>query len=99
MYRRFDEDGTANTDFLTGVDIFTSFASQGGVNVIKCPCRRCDNKRREDPIVVKRHLGVFGFVPDYYTWRFHGERSKTDEDGLGDDQEAEVCTSENYNFG
>lgn len=99
MYRRFDEDGTANMDFWTGVEIFIIFAAQGGKNNIKCPCRRCDNKRYQCPCTVKQHLGVFGFVPDYYTWRFHGERCRTDEDGPGDDQEVEeedyaVCTSE-----
>ena len=40
---------------------------------IRCPCRKCQNKKYLHPDVVMMHLLHKGFVEDYECWYAHGE--------------------------
>lgn len=40
---------------------------------IRCPCQKCKHKRFHPPQTVRVHIAKKGFVPNYYTWVFHGE--------------------------
>ena len=39
-----------------------------------CPCKACKNLRVfSDPIIIRSHVVVSGFVKDYTIWEHHGE--------------------------
>lgn len=92
MYRRF-MDGHLNREFQDGVDAFVEFASGQQAfkdgEKIRCPCRKCGNVSYQPPFTVTLHLGMYGFVPNYYTWRFQGEGSDTSERNSGDERKVE----------
>ena len=78
MYTRINNDGTINKDFVDGVENFISFACNqlGVMNVreIRCPCRKCHNRKFQTLEEVKLHLFRKGFIADYYVWDRHGEQ-------------------------
>nr|GMC97728.1 uncharacterized protein LOC109166492 [Ipomoea batatas] len=72
--------GILTKEFLDGLQTFIEFATSQHSWMdgerIRCPCtqRKCQNTKFLDVPTVKYHLARFGFVSDYYVWRFHGER-------------------------
>ena len=78
MYTRINNDGTINKDFVDGVENFISFACNqlGVMNVreIRCPCRKCHNRKFQTLEEVKLHLFRKGFIAYYYVWDRHGEQ-------------------------
>ncbi|KAL0451416.1 UNVERIFIED_CONTAM: hypothetical protein Slati_1119700 [Sesamum latifolium] len=42
---------------------------------IRCPCRKCKNKKFRTPDEVTYHLCIQGFTTEYYNWTSHGEES------------------------
>nr|GMC47957.1 uncharacterized protein LOC109166492 [Ipomoea batatas] len=60
----------------TFIEFATSQPSWTDGERIRCPCtqRKCQNTKFLDVPTVKYHLARYGFVSDYYVWRFHGER-------------------------
>nr|GMD78557.1 uncharacterized protein LOC109168299 [Ipomoea batatas] len=78
MYTRI-RNGLLTEEFLAGLETFIQFATSQPSwmdgEKIKCPCnqRKCQNTKFLDVPTVKFHLAKYGFVSDYYVWRFHGE--------------------------
>ena len=76
MYRDSPQ-GLSMMDYCNGVQGFINFATSilrnftdGG---IRCPCRKCKNKKILHPDVVKMHLLTKGFMEDYLCWYAHEE--------------------------
>ncbi|CAH9072041.1 unnamed protein product [Cuscuta europaea] len=94
MYNRVNpgRKGLTN-DFKVGVDQFVEFACAQPVfienSVIKCPCRKCRNRRYKNPSDVKVDLYKWGFEENYWHWTSHGEEiphlSESDNDMAHDD--------------
>ena len=70
--------GYLNNEFVAGVEQFVEFCmttvyyeKYGGK--LRCPCRKCDNRRIIPVTDVKVHLYSRGFVQNYYHWVFQGE--------------------------
>nr|GMC99858.1 uncharacterized protein LOC109168299 [Ipomoea batatas] len=78
MYTRI-RNGLLTEEFLAGLETFIQFATSQHSWMdgerIKCPCNqcKCQNTKFLDVPTVKFHLAKYGFVSDYYVWRFHGE--------------------------
>jgi len=64
-------------DYCNGVQGFINFATSILRNFtnsdIRCPCRKCKNKKFLHQDVVKMHLLTKGFMKDYLCWYAHGE--------------------------
>ncbi|MBM1124189.1 hypothetical protein JQN44_27310, partial [Klebsiella pneumoniae] len=62
---------------LDGIAEFLNFASSQlqymDGNKIRCPCRKCMNKKFFTVGEVQYHLITKGFVENYYVWNRHGE--------------------------
>jgi hypothetical protein len=41
---------------------------------IRCPCVKYQNARCFDNVILTKHLAKYGFIADYETWVFHGEK-------------------------
>ncbi|KAL3583085.1 hypothetical protein D5086_017417 [Populus alba] len=69
--------GLRRMDYCNGVQGFINFATSIPRNFtgggIRCPCRKCQNKKYLHPDVVMMHLLHKGFVEDYKCWYAHGE--------------------------
>nr|GMC80174.1 uncharacterized protein LOC109166492 [Ipomoea batatas] len=104
MYTRM-RNGLLTKEFLDGLETFIQYATSQHSWMdgerIKCPCnqRRCQNIKFLDVPSVKYHLAKYGFVSDYYVWRFHGERIvgvDADQDVCGTSQMASEEVSDAY---
>jgi hypothetical protein len=42
---------------------------------VLCPCKRCNNIKRQTKEELSKHLIKNGFTPNYYTWVCHGEHT------------------------
>jgi hypothetical protein len=64
-------------DYCNGVQGFINFATFIPRNFIgssiRCPCRKCQNKKYLHPDVVMMHLLHKGFMENYQCWYAHGE--------------------------
>ena len=76
MYRDSPQ-GLRRMDYCNGVQGFINFATsiprnftKGG---IRCPCRKCENKKYLHPDVVMMHLLHKGFMENYLCWYARGE--------------------------
>jgi len=76
MYRDSPQ-GLWRIDYCNGVQGFINFTTsiprnfnRGG---IRCPCRKCQNKKYLHPNVVMMHLLHKGFMENYQCWYAHGE--------------------------
>jgi len=76
MYRDSPQ-GLRRMDYCNGVQGFNDFTTsiprnftEGG---IRCPCRKCKNKKFLHQDVVTMHLLTKGFIKDYLCWYAHGE--------------------------
>jgi hypothetical protein len=69
--------GLRRMDYCNGVQGFINFATSIPRNFtgggIRCPCRKCQNKKYLDPDVVMMHLLHKGFIENYRCWYAHGE--------------------------
>nr|GMC66417.1 uncharacterized protein LOC109166774 [Ipomoea batatas] len=80
MYQRRTERGDLNKDFIEGLETFIEFACSkpdfmDGTK-IRCPCKRCHHISFEEAETVRFHLCKYGFVPNYFEWNRHGEKSR-----------------------
>ena len=71
-------DGYLSNEYVVGVEQFVEFckttvhyANYG--EKLRCPCRKCDNRRIIPVPDVKVYLYSRGFVENYYHWVYHGE--------------------------
>jgi len=83
MYERLDGRGGILSSFITGVNNFIQYACSqknrmSGDN-IKCPCKKCQNLKYMDVEMVKYHLFQYGFVENYFVWKYQGEEDVIDE--------------------
>jgi hypothetical protein len=64
-------------DYCNGVQGFINFATSIPRNFtgsgIRCPCRKCENKKYLHPDVVMMHLLHKWFMENYLCWYAHGE--------------------------
>jgi len=64
-------------DYCNEVQVFINFTTSIPRNFIgggiRCPCRKCQNKKYMHPDVVMMHLLHKGFMEDYMCWYAHGE--------------------------
>jgi hypothetical protein len=64
-------------DYCNGVQGFINFTTSIPRNFtgggIRCPCRKCENKKYLHPDVVMMHLLHKGFMENYQYWYAHGE--------------------------
>ncbi len=75
MYQRTDTDRYMNSAFMAGVNEFLQFAFSGKESeMIKCPCRKCNNRFYRIELKVREHLFRYGFTPNYYIWHCHNEQ-------------------------
>ncbi|XP_019170987.1 PREDICTED: uncharacterized protein LOC109166492 [Ipomoea nil] len=104
MYTRM-RNGLLTEEFLGGLETFIQFATSEHSWMdgerIRYPCtqRKCQNTKFLDVPTVKYHLAKYGFVSDYYVWRFHGERIvrvDVDQDVGGPSQMASEEASNTY---
>ncbi|XP_019166858.1 PREDICTED: uncharacterized protein LOC109162622 [Ipomoea nil] len=101
MYTRM-RNGLLTEEFLAGLETFIQFATSWmDGERIKCLCtqRKCQNTKFLDVPTVKYHLAKYGFVSDYYVWRFYGERIvrvDVDRDVGGPSQMASEEASNTY---
>ncbi|XP_070008858.1 uncharacterized protein [Nicotiana sylvestris] len=82
-YKRLDGRGGINSSFITSVNKFLQFACSqrnrmSGDNV-RCPCKKCHNIKYMDVETVKLHLYQYGFVENYFLWKYQGEKDVTGE--------------------
>ena len=77
MYLR-SLNGFLTNEFTAGVEQFVEFCQsmpyfERENPQIRCPCKRCGNRRILHPDVIRTHLYSRGFVPNYQQWVFQGE--------------------------
>jgi len=76
MYRDSPQ-GLRRMDYCNGVQGFINFAISIPMNFtdggIRCPCRKCKNKKFLHQDVVTMHLLSKGFMEDYLCWYAHRE--------------------------
>jgi hypothetical protein len=69
--------GLRRMDYCNGVQAFINYATSIPRNIsggdIRCPCRRCQNKKFLHLDVVTMHLLHKGFMEEYLCWYAHGE--------------------------
>jgi len=69
--------GLRRMDYCNGVQGFINFVTSIPRNFIgggiRCPCRKCQNKKYLHPDVVMMHLLHKGFMENYQCWYAHGE--------------------------
>ncbi|CAM8912231.1 unnamed protein product [Rhodiola kirilowii] len=78
MYNKCDSGRSyCNENFMLGVREFIQLAiSRCGYsnrNIIRCPCKKCKNKKHHEAGVVENHLYNSGFTANYYNWTYHDE--------------------------
>jgi len=76
MYRDSPQ-GLQRMDYYNGVQGFINFATSIPRNFtgggIRCPCRKCQNKKYLHPDAVTMHLLHKGFMENYQCWYAHKE--------------------------
>ena len=76
MYRDSPQ-GLRRMGYCNGVQGFINFATSIPRNFtgdgIRCPCRKCQNKKYLHPDVVTMHLLQKGFMENYQCWYAYGE--------------------------
>jgi hypothetical protein len=76
MYRDLPQ-GLRRMDYCNGVQGFINFTTSIPINFteggIRCPCRKCQNKKYLHPDAVMMHLLHKGFMENYRCWYAYGE--------------------------
>src|SRR4051812_2274586 len=79
MYKRLTQNIALIPEFIVGVMGFVEYASgrdeyRRNNNTMRCPCEKCKCKKLwKSSEEVAIDLMEYGFMPDYYVWRCHGE--------------------------
>ena len=79
MYKRLTSNRTIIPEFMDGVLEFVEYTRgrdeyKRNSNTMRCPCEKCKCKRHwKSSTDVAMDLIHYGFMPDYYVWRCHGE--------------------------
>ncbi len=75
--------------YIKGVDKFIDVATANKENgFIRCPCVQCrNNKEYSSSKIIRGHLIMKGFMPNYNCWTKHGERGVMMEDGEEEDDD------------
>src|SRR3954462_12850071 len=79
MYKRLTSTRAIIPAFTDGVVGFVEYASgrdeyKRNNNTMRCPCEKCKcRKHWKSSDDVAMDLVSYGFMPDYYVWRCHGE--------------------------
>src|SRR3954469_16810795 len=75
--------------YMKGVDKFIDVATTNKENgFIRCPCVQCrNNKEYSSSKIIRGHLIMKGFMPNYNCWTKHGERGVMMEDGEEEDDD------------
>src|SRR3954464_10737975 len=72
--------------YMKGVDKFIDMATANKENdFICCPCR--NNKEYSSSKIIRGHLIMKGFMPNYNCWTKHGERGVMMKDGEEEDDD------------
>ena len=66
---------TKDKRYKLGVDEFLKFAyrNKEDSSKIPCPCKKCNNFRMLDKVMVFRHLMQWWITLEYDRWIYHGE--------------------------
>ena len=75
MYEPGWKRGSISLHFRNGVEAFLKAASCNKTKMIeiRCPCKKCHCMKLQDYETITFHLHNYGFMPNYYVWRYHGE--------------------------
>ncbi|KAK9116338.1 hypothetical protein Sjap_015285 [Stephania japonica] len=78
-----------------GVEQFLDYAFKmtGEIDMIRCPCVRCNNTDYGSREIVRSHLKVNGIMKNYTFWYHHGERrceSDSESEELEEESDNEV---------
>ena len=95
MYLRII-DGFLNDQFIAGVAQFIEFCKsmpRYNPQELRCPCRKCKNRKLISVDDVHYHLVKGGFVPHYYQWVSHGETDEMFAALLAESRQNEGCSS------
>nr|XP_018623102.1 uncharacterized protein LOC104086815 isoform X2 [Nicotiana tomentosiformis] len=83
MYKRLDGRGGINSCFITGVNKFLHFACSQRNRMndydVRCPCKKYHNIKYMNVETVKLHLYQYGFIENYFLWKYQGETNMTGE--------------------
>ncbi|OMO99515.1 Transposon, En/Spm-like protein [Corchorus capsularis] len=75
-------------EFIAGVEEFIQFASTQYEHMdgelLRCPCRKCDNLQFLDPKEVTLHFYNKGFTKNYFNWVSHSEELWVEEQQVDD---------------
>jgi hypothetical protein len=75
MYDGWKRNGAHTDEWWEKTSDFIEHAfSMTTTETINCPCMKCQNTRCFDKVILTKHLVRNGFITDYETWVFHGER-------------------------
>ncbi|KAL9659844.1 hypothetical protein QQ045_024653 [Rhodiola kirilowii] len=55
------------------IQLAISICGYSNGNIIRCPCKKCKNKKHHEAGVVENHLYHSGFTANYYNMTYHGE--------------------------
>jgi Transposase-associated domain len=91
-------DKNVNPKFFIGVDRFVEKAfkhspcvmRRDNRDLIRCPCRVCDNTKFLTSDEVRSHLFRKGFIFFYECWQYHGENTDDSNKVLVDEEEGEM---------
>nr|MCH9869343.1 hypothetical protein [Serratia marcescens] len=91
-------------EFMAGVQSLVDLAKEHPSHLsegqIRCPCKKCRNRRFQKEDDLKVHLYKHGFMPDYTVWTSHGEIRSHDQgqsavpsgtEEVSDDDEPTMC--------
>lgn len=77
MYDGWNRNQAHSDEWIAKSNDFINRAfSLSTIDKIRCPCK-CQNAKLFDKFTVSKQLCRNGFVPDYETWVFHGEKYST----------------------
>ena len=63
-----------------------------GESNMRCPCIKCQNRRRNTEEVIEEHLVIFGMDLTYTNWIWHGESLNSVKSGLNAQDKQEMCS-------
>ena len=72
-----DENDRVSPIYTKGVEDFLEFANTNNdrqLTTLPCPCAKCRNRTRYNPVEVRNHLVRHGIDRTYSIWFLHGEK-------------------------
>jgi len=74
MYNARRTDAYFREELNKFIQVAEKHAKNEKTQLMHCPCKACKNLRVfSDPIIIRSHVVVSGFVKDYTIWKYHGE--------------------------